>query len=102
MQHYSGGIVTWPGQSTTNTWTSAYAAHFLTEASKAGFEVNESSKEKLLNYLRNESRKKNTEDYWYWASDKTYTNKKIPAKDIFYSLYVLAINNKADRSTMNY
>ena len=102
LQHYSGGIVTWEGTATANQWTSVYAAHFLSEARKAGFEVNESSFNKLIEYLVKQVKEKKTEEVRYYDGNNTYVKTKRPSKDIFYALYVLALNNKADRSTMNY
>lgn len=102
LQHYNGGIVTWQGSSASNHWTSAYAADFLAEATKAGYEVNESSFRKLLDYLSKEVKNKRTEEVHYYDGKGTYVTRKMPSKDIFYSLYILAMNNRADRSTMNY
>ncbi|MBL7924107.1 MAG: alpha-2-macroglobulin family protein, partial [Bacteroidia bacterium] len=102
LQHYNGGIVTWPGSSSGNAWTSAYAAHFLSEARQAGYEVNEKGFEKLLDYLQKQAREKTYEELWYTQPGNTIVSRKVPSKAIFYSLYVLALNNKADRSSMNY
>jgi len=102
LQHYNGGIVTWPGSSMSNNWTSVYAAHFLTEAAKAGYQVNAAAMEKLLKFLQKNIKEKNTEEIWYYDSSNKTVIRKSPAKDIFYSLYVLALNNKADKSSMNY
>jgi uncharacterized repeat protein (TIGR01451 family) len=102
LQHYNGGIVTWQGSSATHHWTSAYAADFLAEARKAGYEVNESSYRKLIDYLAKEVKNKRTEDVHYYDGKGVYVSRKMPSRDIFYSLYILAMNNRADRSTMNY
>ena len=102
LQHYNGGIFTWPGNNNTNNWTSVYAAHFLTEARKAGYEVNENGYNKLLEFLQKQVKEKKSEELWYWNTNNTMVNKMVPAKDIFYALYVLSLNNKADRSSMNY
>lgn len=102
LQHYNGGIVTWQGNASTHHWTSAYAADFLSEAAKAGYDVNEGSMSKLLDYLSREVKGKRTEDVHYYDRNGTAISRKMPAKDICYSLYVLAMNNRADRATMNY
>ncbi|HUM46995.1 MAG TPA: MG2 domain-containing protein, partial [Chitinophagales bacterium] len=41
MQLYNGATSYWPGGDYESWWGTAYAAHFLYEAKKAGFEVNE-------------------------------------------------------------
>jgi len=51
MQLYNGAISYWPGGDYESWWGSAYAAHFLLEAKKAGFEVNQSILDKLYAYL---------------------------------------------------
>ncbi len=102
LQQYNGGIATWPGNSSSSNWTCAYAAHFLTEAKNAGYQVNENGFDKLLNYLRKNLKSKNTEELWYRDKAGQVISRKIPAKDLFYSMYVLALNNQADRSSMNY
>ncbi|MFN8155469.1 MAG: MG2 domain-containing protein [Bacteroidia bacterium] len=102
LQHYNGGIVTWEGTATANQWTSVYAAHFLSEAKKAGYAVNESGYNKLMEYISKQVKEKRTEEVRFYDGNNTYVKAKRPAKDIFYALYVLAMNNKADRSTMNH
>jgi len=97
MQLYHGGLSYWPGQGYESWWGSAYAAHFLFEAQKIGFEVDQNMYKKLLDYLITKLKTKETVFYFY-----NDTNRKIAHKEIPYSLYVLALAGKAQRSTMNY
>jgi uncharacterized protein YfaS (alpha-2-macroglobulin family) len=101
MQQWNGGLSYWPGGTDVNWWGSVYAAHFLLEAKKAGFDVSENVLSKLLNFLSTKSREKSTYDYVsYYGNSRTVT--KIANKEILYSLYVLALSGKGDISTMNY
>ncbi len=97
MQLYHGGLSYWPGQGYESWWGSAYAAHFLFEAKKAGYAVDEQVYNKLLDYLI--TRLKTKETIWYYYNN---TRRKIANKEIPYSLYVLALAGKPQRSTMNY
>ena len=97
MQLYHGGLTYWPGGGYESWWGSVYAAHFLYEARKAGFEVNQNMYNKLLEYL--ETKLKTKETIFYFFNN---TSRKIAHKEIPYSLYVLALAGKAQRSTMNY
>ncbi len=98
MQLYNGGLVYWPGGGRETWWGSAYAAHFLVEAKKAGYEVNISMLNKLLDYLKNKLKDKKFITYYYNRNQ----NKKIVAKESIYSLYVLALAGRSQMSTMNY
>ncbi|QGY38648.1 alpha-2-macroglobulin family protein [Pseudodesulfovibrio cashew] len=51
MQTDSGGFAFWPGGREANPWVSAYVAHFLLEASQAGFGA-DFMLPRALNYLR--------------------------------------------------
>lgn len=97
-QLYNGAVTMWDGQGTENRWMTAYAAHFLVEAQKAGYNVDRNLLDPMLNYLTNSLRNKNLVDYYYNGS----LNKKIAPKEIAYSLYVLALANKPNISAMNY
>jgi len=101
MQMPDGSLSYWPGGSYSNWWGSVYAAHFLVEAKKAGFNVNENMLNKLLNYLSTKAREKSTYDYVTYKGNSRTIN-KIANKEIIYSLYVLASAGKGDISTMNY
>lgn len=98
MQLYNGGLTYWPSGGYESWWGSVYAAHFLYEAQKAGFEVDQTMYARLLDYLVTKLKSKETIFYYYNSGN----SRKIAAKEVPYSLYVLALAGKAQRSTMNY
>ena len=98
MQLYNGGVTYWPGYGSENWWITAYGAHFLIEARKAGFEVSNQSLAKMLDYLRAELRRKKTTLYRY----NRIKSKEIAPKEAAYSLYVLALAGQPYKSLMNY
>ena len=59
-QLYNGGITLWDGESSENWWATVYAAHFLLEAQKAGFDVDKSLIESILAYLNGRLRNKSS------------------------------------------
>ncbi|WP_127126528.1 alpha-2-macroglobulin family protein [Pseudoflavitalea rhizosphaerae] len=97
-QLYSGAITLWDGEGTENWWTSVYAAHFLVEAQKAGFDVNKNVLSGALGYINNKLKNRETIEYYYNQSQK----KKIAPKEVAYSLYVLALAGKPNVPVMNY
>lgn len=97
-QLYNGAVSLWEGESQENWWTSAYAAHFLIEAKKAGFEVDKSLLETLLGYLNVRLRNKETVIYTYNRN----LQKKIAPKEVAYSLYVMALAGRPNIAAMNY
>jgi hypothetical protein len=101
MQLYDGSIAYWQGGTETSWWGSVYAAHFLIEARKAGFNVSEDVLKKLLKYLSKKSKEQSTFDYVIYTQTGR-TIKKIANKEIIYSLYVLAMAGSGDIATMNY
>ena len=101
MQLYDGSISYWQGYAEPSWWGSVYAAHFLIEAKKAGFNVSESMLNKLTKYLSQKAKEQSTFDYvTYLPTGRTI--KKIASKEILYSLYVLAMAGEGDIATMNY
>jgi len=98
MQLYHGGLSYWPGRGTESWWGSAFAAHFLWEAKQLGYEVNDTMLSKLLDYLRKKLRDKKSVTYYFNGNQ----NRKIAPKEVAYSLFVLALADRPDRSTMNY
>jgi uncharacterized protein YfaS (alpha-2-macroglobulin family) len=101
MQLYNGGLSYWLGGYEESWWGTVYAAHFLTEARKAGFEVSNSLLDKAYGYLQQKVKGKTTYDYHYYENS-AYRTRQIAAKEIFYSLYILALVGKQDLSVMNY
>ncbi|MBX9782470.1 MAG: hypothetical protein K2X48_04165 [Chitinophagaceae bacterium] len=97
-QLYNGSVTLWDDEGTANWWATVYAAHFLLEARKAGYDVDNGLIETMMGYLINRLKTKETIDYYY---NRTF-NKKIAPKEVAYSLYVLALGNRAQISVMNY
>ena len=97
-QLYSGAITLWDGEGTEHWWASVYAAHFLIEAQKAGYDVDKGLLQTLLNYLNNKLRNRETILYYYNQNQQ----KKIAPKEVAYSLYVLALAARPNVSVMNY
>jgi uncharacterized protein YfaS (alpha-2-macroglobulin family) len=101
LQLYDGSIAYWPGSTEANYWTNVFAAHFLTEARKAGFAVSNGKLNKLLDYIHDMALKKDTYKYaFYSAGQIVYTKKAVKAN--IYALYVMALAGKPDLSLMNY
>lgn len=103
FQQYNGGLVIWPEGGEVNWWNSAYAAHFLYEAQRAGFNVDKQVEDNLHKYLLEMVKQKGTATYYYKMPGNSEWQKKVqPQREIFYSLYVLALNGKHHLPTMNY
>lgn len=97
-QIYNGGILMWDDISQESWWVTTYTAHFLIEAKKSGYNIDDVFLNKTLQYIDNRLKSKETVDYYY-DSGKT---KRIAPKEVAYSLYVLALAGKPDISLMNY
>jgi uncharacterized protein YfaS (alpha-2-macroglobulin family) len=97
-QLYNGALTLWDGEGTENWWATVYAAHFLLEARKAGFDVDNSLIETMLSYLANRLKTKETIQYYYNRDQ----NRKIAPKEVSYSLYVLSLAGRMQPSAMNY
>lgn len=100
QQLSNGALSYWPGagMGQESWWSSVYGAHFLLEAKKAGYEVNSRTLDNLLSYLRFKLQKRSTEILYY----NQHLKKEIAAKEITYSLYVLALAGQPQPATMNY
>lgn len=103
-QQYNGALSMWPGYSNgINWWTSAYAAHFLFEAERAGYTVDNQLTSGLSKYLLERVKEKPYDNYSYYDyAGKKWNRITEPSKEIFYSLYVLALTGKHHLPTMNY
>jgi alpha-2-macroglobulin len=98
MQLYNGALSYWPDGGSESWWGSVYATHFLLEARKAGYDVNTKTIDRLLQYQKQQLNRHATEIFYYNENLK----KEIAAKEIAYSLYVLAIAGQPQQSVMNY
>ncbi|RYF80957.1 MAG: hypothetical protein EON98_12920, partial [Chitinophagaceae bacterium] len=97
-QLYNGAVTLWDGEGEADWWATTYAAHFLLEARKAGYDVDNSLLETMLSYLSNRLKTKETVNYYYNRNQQ----RKIAPKEVAYSLYVLSLANRPQASTMNY
>lgn len=97
-QLYNGALTLWDGEGKEDWWTTIYSAHFLLEAKKAGFEVDNSLMETMLSYINNKLKNKETITYYYNRDQ----NKKIAPKEVAYGLYVLALAGRNNVPAMNY
>ncbi len=109
MQLWNGSLSYWPieynyddNSFNENWWSNVFAAHFLLEAQKAGFEVKQPVVDKLVGYLQKRLAKKETYKYKYYDTDKKLREREIARKEIPYTLYVLAGAGKPVVPMMNY
>lgn len=102
MQLNNGGMSYWQGGEEESWWGSVYAAHFLYEAQQAGFEVNKNVLEGLNKYLQVKLADKSTYTYTYYDREGKKQSREIAHKEIAYTLYILALQNKPAIPTMNY
>ncbi|MCC5944532.1 MAG: alpha-2-macroglobulin family protein [Bernardetiaceae bacterium] len=102
MQLPSGGLSYWQGGHQESHWGSTYAAHFLIEAQKAGFEVDKQFMERLYDYMAKQVKKKDTERLYFENVNDGMASREIASKTNFYTLYVLAMAGQQDVPTMNY
>jgi len=97
-QLYNGAVTLWDNEGTENWWATIYAAHFLIEARKAGFDVDKSLLSTMLGYINNRLKNRETVLYWY---NRTL-NKRIAPEEVTYGLYVLALAGQPNVGVMNY
>lgn len=103
LQQYNGGVVMWPTGGEVNWWVTAYAAHFLYEAERAGYSVDKQVTSGLKSYLLEKIRQKPVSEYFYRLLGNNEWSKKVqPARETFYSLYVLALTGNHHLPTMNF
>ena len=97
-QLYNGAVTLWDNEGSENWWATIYAAHFLIEARKAGFDVDKSLLSTMLGYINNRLKNRETVSFWY---NRTF-NRKIAPEEVSYGLYVLALAGEPNVSVMNY
>ncbi len=102
MQIYNGSLTYWPGGINENWWSTAYATHFLLEAKKAGYDVNDDMLDRCISYLMQKVKTHETEKYYYRDEANILRNRVIAKKENAYSLYIIALYGKPDISSMNY
>ena len=89
LQVYSGGFSLWPAGDVAHPWSSVYATHFLVEARRAGFPVDDFVLDAALDYLADESR-----------AQGSYGSEQLVR--LVYALYVLARADRPDPGTMDF
>jgi uncharacterized protein YfaS (alpha-2-macroglobulin family) len=89
MQTASGGFAMWPYGTDVNVWGSIYATHFLTEARRAGYGVEELRHSRALDYLSQLAKARPQYDH-------------AGLQQAVYALYVLARAQRPDLGTMDY
>lgn len=98
MQLPDGALSFWPGGGYESWWGSIYATHFLIEARKAGYEVNNSVVDRLLQYMQYKLNSRETETFYFNDNQ----SKRIAPEEVAYSLYVLTLDGEAQQPLMNY
>jgi uncharacterized protein YfaS (alpha-2-macroglobulin family) len=98
MQLPDGALSYWPGGGYESWWGSIYATNFLLEARKAGYEVNNGTVDRLLQYMQYKLNSKETITFYYNGN----STKLVTPEEVSYSLYVLALAGQAQQSSMNY
>lgn len=102
MQLPDGSFSYWPGSPAANNWATVYATHFLVEAKKAGYAVQEATLNSALNAILRIARSKLTEDYYSYGPGQRVVVKRIADKSAIYALYILAMAGKPEKSLMNF
>jgi uncharacterized protein YfaS (alpha-2-macroglobulin family) len=97
-QLYNGAVTLWDNDEVEDWWATIYAAHFLVEAQKAGFDVDKSLIGTMLGYINSRLKNRETITYYYNRDQ----NRKIVPKEVIYGLYVLALAGQPNVSVMNY
>lgn len=102
MQRYDGSFNYWPSGDKTNLWATIYATHFLIEAKKAGFNTNENVLDNAIKYVKMKVKDRAQSTWYYYDEYGALKHKTIASREIFYGLFVLALENKPNKSIMNY
>ena len=97
-QLYNGAVTLWDNEDREDWWATIYAAHFLLEARKAGFDIDNSLIETMLSYIAIRLKNRELIAYFYNRDQ----NRKIAPKEVAYGLYVLALAGRSNISAMNY
>jgi uncharacterized protein YfaS (alpha-2-macroglobulin family) len=91
FQTPSGGFAYWPGEARPDDWASSYAGHFLVEAKKAGYLVQDSVLEGWKRYQRSRVN----------ATAPAVGGYGQPDLDQAYRLYTLALADAPELGAMN-
>lgn len=102
MQLPNGSLSFWPAATEESPWGTAYAAHFLFEAKRAGYEVSDGVLGRVLDYLTTYTNTPKTENEYIMDESGGYVQQQVASRTSVYALYVLALNGKANRASMSY
>ncbi len=96
-QLQSGGFAYWPGQTDVYPWINSYVGHFLVEAGKKGYDVNE----QVLG--RWKTSQKNIATNWQYEVDRSQSRYLYSQEDLqqAYRLYTLVLAGVPERGAMN-
>ncbi len=89
MQMDGGGFSLWPGGESAEPWASIYAAHFLVEARKAGYFVDDSLYSNAMAYARDAAK-----------AEPEYSTNELELA--VYALYVLSRDGKPEMGSMDF
>ncbi len=87
MARADGSFTFWPDGDKVNLWTSVYAGHFLLEARRAGYVVDDKVYESVRRRLHS------------WARGRDLTSDDLPVRA--YAAYALASTEQLDRKALN-
>ncbi|MBT8231558.1 MAG: hypothetical protein KJN84_02945 [Bacteroidia bacterium] len=90
FQTTSGGLSYWPGSADANSWGTSYAGHFLLEAIKKGYYVNDQFIKNWTAFQKRQSQKFKYSSRYYNQIDQAYR------------LFTLVLAGSPDLSAMNY
>jgi len=101
LQQYNGGMLYWASGGQVNWWATTYALHFLIEAKKAGFEVNQQVIDNGLKFIAQEIKESKPEEYFIYDIYGRLNRDKMVKQEVSYSLFVLSLAGKPSISLMN-
>ena len=102
MQTYSGGLAYWSGGNEAHSFGTVYAAHFMIEAQRLGYQVNKDLLDAMLGYLRTQSDNDVDYDYIFTDGAGKRFRKKVARRENIYALYVLTLAHKENLPVLNY
>jgi uncharacterized protein YfaS (alpha-2-macroglobulin family) len=94
MQLENGAFSYWEGQNNVNNWASVYVSHFLVEAQKAGFKIDEDVWGNMMVYLKRKAGESLSRSNLY--------NRNYGVNHSLYMLYVLALAGNNVQPELNY
>lgn len=102
MQQYNGGMLYWQSGGQVNWWATTYALHFLIEAKKAGFEVNQQVIDNGLKYIGQQAKESKPDEYFIYDIYGRLNREKMVQQEVCYSLFVMSLAGKPSISLMNH